>query len=102
MPDLSPPNDDSSQNELMHQWLDNQRHDLQVQSQRIALSEKELEHNRSLSEKTIEAQLKDRSENIQCTRSILKQLLIFFGIVHPHVAIIWRLRYPCRKRSLSF
>jgi len=81
MPDLSPPNDDSSQNELMHQWLDNQRHDLQVQSQRIALSEKELEHNRSLSEKTIEVQLKDRSENRQCTRSILKQLLIFFGII---------------------
>lgn len=52
-----------------------------MQSERIALSEKELDHNRTLSEKTIDAQLKDRSEERQCSQSIIKQVLIFFGII---------------------
>jgi hypothetical protein len=78
-----PPRQEDPVNEsaLMHQWLENQRHELQVQSERLALNEKELEHNRILAEKTIEAQLKDRSEERVCTQSVFKQGLIFLGII---------------------
>jgi hypothetical protein len=81
MPELSPPDNEPSEGELIHRWLDTQRHELQVQSERIALSEKELDHNRTLSEKTIDAQLKDRSEERKCSQSIIKQVLIFLCII---------------------
>lgn len=81
MPKLPPSDNDPNEGELIHRWLDTQRHELQVQSERIALSDKELDHNRALSEKTIDAQLKDRSEERSCSQSIIKQVLVFFSIV---------------------
>lgn len=84
MPDL-PESDDSSdlsnQSELMHKWLDNQRHELQLENSKLSLRDKELEHNRALSEKSIDAQLQDRSEERRCSQSIVKQVLIFLGII---------------------
>lgn len=76
MPEMQPPDA-----ELIGKWLDTQRHELQLQSERLALNEKELEHNHALSEKTIDAQLRDRAEERRYSHSIIKQVLVFFGIV---------------------
>lgn len=81
MPDLPPPDNNPEEGELIHRWLDTQRHELQVQSGRIALSEKELDHNHKLSEKTIDAQLKDRADSRKHSQSVIKQVLMFFGVI---------------------
>lgn len=81
MSELPPPGNEPNEGALMHRWLDNQRQELQLQGERIALSNKELEHNRALSEKTIDAQLKDRGDERAYSQSIAKHILIFFGII---------------------
>ncbi|MEQ1531500.1 MAG: hypothetical protein ABL925_19470 [Methylococcales bacterium] len=83
MPDLQGSDDSSdlsNQSELMHKWLDNQRHELQLENSKLSLRDKELEHNRALSEKSIDAQLQDRSEERRYSQSIIKQVFIFLGI----------------------
>ena len=81
MPELSTTTNEPNEGELMNRWLENQHQELQIESKRITLTEKELEHNRALSEKTIDAQLKDRSEERTSSRSIIKQTFIFFGVI---------------------
>ncbi len=81
MPELSAATNELNEGELMNRWLENQHQELQIESKRITLTEKELEHNRALSEKTIDAQLKDRSEERASSRSIIKQTFIFFGVI---------------------
>ncbi len=64
---------------LMEKWIDNQSTELQVQSERIKLSNKELEHDRAIAEKTIDAQLEDRSKTRTHTTKLTKYILIFLA-----------------------
>ena len=83
MPENTPSTQESevSEHALMQQWLENQRSEIQLKSERLALSTKELDHNRALSEKTIDAQLKDRSQERDWLKSVIQYSFIFLGAV---------------------
>ena len=67
---------DPSEHALIQQWIDTQRHELQIKSEELELRGKELDHNRALAEKSIDAQLKDRNEERAWLHSVIKNTLI--------------------------
>ena len=66
---------------LLEKWVDNRSIELQLQSEQIKHSHKQLEHDRILAEKTIEAQLEDRTQSRSTNEKLSKYVMIFSGVV---------------------
>lgn len=67
--------------DLMENWLNNQRMEMEIQQEQVRLKNREIDHNKALAEKSIDAQLEDRSRTrIQATK-ITKYTYVFFCIV---------------------
>ncbi len=66
---------------LLEKWVDNQSVELQLQAEQIKHSHKQLDHDKVLAEKTIEAQLEDRSRIRASNEKLSKYVMVFLGIV---------------------
>jgi len=67
--------------DLMEKWMDNQRKEMDIQIEQMKLKNREIDNDKALAEKSIEAQLQDRTHTREHTRKMGTNALIFFGIV---------------------
>lgn len=75
--------------DLMEHWLENQRMEMEIQKEQMRLKNREIDHDKAIAEKSIDAQLEDRrltrTENTKVSRYILiflgltTLMLLFFG-----------------------
>lgn len=67
--------------DLMDKWLENQRMEMEIQKEQMRLKNREIDTDKALAEKSIDAQLEDRSRTrVQATK-LTKYALIFLGVV---------------------
>ncbi len=81
-PESSPSRlDPQREADLMEHWLENQRMEMEIQKEQMRLKNREIDHDKALAEKSIDAQLEDRrlarTENTRVSRYVL----IFLGLV---------------------
>ena len=67
--------------DLLERWLDNQRMDMELQKEQMRLKNRVIDGDKSLAEKSIEAQLEDRSLARTQTAKLMKYILVFMGVV---------------------
>lgn len=67
--------------DLMEHWLENQRMDMEIQKDQIHLKNREIDNDKVLAEKSIAAQLEDRTHSRIQAAKLTTNAFIFFGIV---------------------
>ena len=66
---------------LLEKWVENRSIELQIQAEQIKHSHKQLDHDRVIAEKTIDAQLEDRARIRASSEKLSKYVMVFLGIV---------------------
>ncbi len=77
------PNTNSAQQDavLIDKFLDNQKQELIIEEERVRVRNKELDNDKFLASKSIEAQLKDRSEQRTQITQLFKHGFVFSGVI---------------------